>query len=54
MLTKKNEHKNINAQKLNKPWRNLSNSYEKEYLEYIQGEINKIGNLVEDRKWGRQ
>ena len=35
---------------MHKTQRELTNSYHKELLEYIQDEINKFINLVEDRQ----
>ena len=46
-LLKKRNPTNANAQELKKE---RTNTYEKERLEYIQGQINKIRNLVEDRQ----
>ena len=41
---------NINAQKLKKAQNELTNTYLKEQTEYIQNQINKIRDLVEDRQ----
>ena len=41
---------NTNAQKLKKAQSELNNTYLKEQKEYIQDQINKIRDLVEDRK----
>ena len=41
---------NANVQKLKKPQRELTNTYQKEQNEYIQGQINKIRNSVEDKQ----
>ena len=47
-LCNKRDLTNTNTQKLKKAQRELINAYEKEQIEYVQGQINKIRNLVED------
>ena len=49
-LCNKRNPTNANAQKL-KTQRELINAYQKEQIEYIQGQINKIRNSVEDRQY---
>ena len=44
---KKRNPTNINAQKLKKAQSELINTYQKEQ-QHIQGQINKISNLMED------
>ena len=39
-----------NKQKIYKARRELKKTYKNEQLEYIQGQINKIRNSVEDKK----
>ena len=41
---------NINAQKLKKAQNELTNAYLKEQTEYIQNQINKIRDSVEDKQ----
>ena len=41
---------NTNSQKLKKAQRELTSTYVKEQMEYIQNQINKIRNSVEDRQ----
>ena len=41
---------NVDAQKLKKAQSELINAYQKEQIEYVQGQINKIRNLVEDKQ----
>ena len=41
---------NANAQKLIKAQSELINAFQKEQIEYIQGQTNKIRNSVEDRQ----
>ena len=41
---------NTNAERFNKAWQNLTKAYKKEQLEYIERQINKIRNSVEDEK----
>ena len=41
---------NINAPKLKKAQKELTNVYLQEQIEYIQNQINKIRDLVEDRQ----
>ena len=48
LLNKKST--NANAQKLKKALRELTKTYQKEQLEYIQCNINKIRNLVVHRQ----
>ena len=48
-LCNKRNLTNANTQKLKKTQRELINAYQKEQLEYIHGQINKIRNLVKDR-----
>ena len=45
---------NANAHKLKKVQRELSNIYQKEKLEYIQTQINKIRELVEKEQYGTE
>ena len=47
LLNKRNST-NVNAQKLKKTQRELTNTYQKEQ-EFIQGQINKTRNSVEDK-----
>ena len=49
LLNKRNPT-NVNAEKLKKVQREVTDTYQKEQLEYIQGQINKIRNSVEDRQ----
>ncbi len=49
-LCNKKDPTDANAQKLKKTQRELINAYQKEQIEYIQGQINKIRNSVEDRQ----
>ena len=42
---------NANIQKLTKVKREQISAYQKEQIEYIQGQINKTGNSVEDRQF---
>ena len=49
-LLNKMQPKNDNAQKLSETMRELNNSYQKEQLEYTEGQINKIRNSVKDRQ----
>ena len=49
-LCNKRNPTNANTQKLKKAQREIINAYQKEQIEYIQGQINKIRNAVEDRK----
>ena len=44
---------NINALKLKKTQNELANIYLKEQTEYIQNQINKIRDSVEDRQFRR-
>ena len=48
MLVNKKKPNKCQVQKLKKDQREPTERYQKE-LEYIQGQINKIRNLVEDR-----
>ena len=41
---------NVNGQKLKKAQNELINTYQKEQIEYIQGQINKIRNSIEERQ----
>ena len=41
---------NSNAQKLKKTQNELGNAYQKEQIENIQGQINKIRNSVENKQ----
>ena len=49
-LCNKRNPTNCNAQKLKKAQRKLINAYQQEQIAYIQGQINKIRNSVEDRQ----
>ena len=49
-LCDKRNPTNANTLKFKKAQRELSNIYQKEQLEYIQGQINKMINSVEDRQ----
>ena len=49
ILNKRNPN-NANVQKLKKAQREVTQTYQKEKLEYIEGQINKIRNSVEDRQ----
>ena len=49
-LCNKRNPTNANVQKLKKAQRKLINIYQKEQIEYIRGQINKIRNSVEDRQ----
>ena len=49
-LCNKRNPTNANAQKLKKVQRELINIYQKEQKEYIQSQINKIQNSVQDRQ----
>ena len=46
-LCNKRNPTNANAQKFKKAQRELINTYQKEQIEYIQSQINKIWNSVE-------
>ena len=48
-MEKKKNPTDTNTQKLKTPGE-LLNAYQKEQIEYIQGEMNKIRYSVEDRK----
>ena len=48
-LPKEGNSTNANALKLKKAKRTVTNIYQKEQLEYIQGQIDKIRNLIEDK-----
>ena len=48
-LSNKRNPNNANAQNFKKSQRELTNAYQKEQIEYIHGQINKIWNSVEDR-----
>ena len=48
LYTIKKSPTNVNAQKLKKTHRELSNTYQIEQLEYIQGQTDKIRNFVEN------
>ena len=50
-LCNKKNPTNANAQKFNKAQIELTNVYLKERIEYIQDQINKIQNSVEDRQF---
>ena len=41
---------NANERNLKKPQRELINTYQKEQFKYIQGQIDKIRNSIEDRQ----
>ena len=41
---------NANAQKLKKVQKELFKTYQKEQIEYIQGQINEIKNSLEDKQ----
>ena len=49
LLNKRNPT-NANAQKLKKAKKEQTNTYQKEQLEYIRGQIDKIRNSIEDRQ----
>ena len=49
-LCNKRNPTNVNAQKLKKGQKELINAYQKEQIEYIQEQINKIRNSVEDKQ----
>ena len=49
-LHNKRNPTDANRQKLKKSYKELTITYQKEQLQYIQGHINKIRNLVEDRE----
>ena len=46
----KRDPTHLNAQKLKKSQRELINTYQKEQIKCIQGQINKIKNSVEDKQ----
>ena len=50
-LRNKRNPTNVNAKKLKKAKRELINAYQKEQIEYIQEQINKIRNSMEDRQY---
>ena len=49
-LSNKRNPTNANTQKLKKADRELTDAYQIEEIEFIQGQINKIRNSVEDRQ----
>ena len=49
-LYNKRNPTNANAQELKKAQNGLMNAYHKEQIEYMQGQINKIKNSVEDKQ----
>ena len=49
-LCNKRNPTNANAQKLRRTLRELINAYQKEQIQYIQGQINIIRNSVENRQ----
>ena len=49
-LCNKRNPTNANARKLKKAQNELINAYQKEQMEYIPGQINKIRKSVEDRQ----
>ena len=50
LLCDKRNLTNTNALKLKKAQREHINTYQKEQKELLQGQINKIRNLIEDRQ----
>ena len=50
-LCYKRNPSNANAQKLKKVQSELINIYQKQQIEYIQSQINKIRNSLEDRQY---
>ena len=51
VLCNKRNPTDANGQKLKKAQNELIDAYQKEQLEYIQGQINKIRNFGEDRQY---
>ena len=49
-LFNKRNPKNAMMQKMKKAQKNVINTYQKEQLEYTQGQINEIRNSLEDRQ----